>query len=125
MDVMQAHCCGIDVHATFLIACSRHVGPTGVVTKSSKRFETMTSDLLTLRAWLVSEGVTHVAIESTGVLWQPVWNILEEQLTVVLVNPRDVRQVPGRKTDVTDAEWLAQLLQYGLLRASFVIKSSL
>src|ERR671925_1645002 len=120
MDVLHAHCCGIDVHAKFLVACCRHIGPTGSVTKTSRTFGTMTADLQALAAWLQSEAVTHVAIESTGVLWQPVWNILEPAVTIVLVNPRDVRQVPGRQTDVTDADWLAQLLQYGLLRGSFV-----
>ena len=120
MDVLYAHCCGIDVHAKFVVACCRQIGSTGSVTKTSRTFGTMTADLQALAAWLTSEAVTHVAIESTGVLWQPVWNILEPHVTIVLVNPRDVRQVPGRKTDVTDAEWLAQLLQYGLLRSSFV-----
>ena len=120
MDVLHAHCCGIDVHAKFVVACCRHIGPTGSVTKTSRTFGTMTVDLQALAAWLQGEAVTHVAIESTGVLWQPVWNILEPHVTIVLVNPHDVRQVPGRKTDVTDAEWLAQLLQYGLLRSSFV-----
>ena len=120
MDILHAHVCGIDVHAKFVVACCRHIGPTGQVTKTSRTVGTMTDDLHTLVAWLTSEGVTHVAIESTGVLWQPVWNMLEDHVTVVLVNPREVRQVPGRKTDVTDAEWLAQLLQYGLLRSSFV-----
>jgi len=120
MDVLHTHCCGIDVHAKFLVACCRHIGPTGRVTTTSRRFGTMTAELQELAGWLRSEGVTHVAIESTGVLWQPVWNILEAHVTMVLVNPRDVRQVPGRKTDVRDAEWLAQLLQYGLLRGSFV-----
>ena len=120
MDVLHTHCCGIDVHAKFVVACCRQIGPTGSVTKTSRTFETMTADLQALAAWLRSEAVTHVAIESTGVLWQPVWNILEPHVAIVLVNPREVRQVPGRKTDVTDAEWLAQLLQYGLLRSSFV-----
>lgn len=120
MEVLHAHVCGIDVHAKFLIACCRHIGPTGTVTKTARRFATMTADLRELALWLRETGVTHVALESTGVLWQPVWNLLEDHVTVVLVNPRDVRQVPGRKTDVTDAEWLAQLLQYGLLRSSFV-----
>lgn len=120
MDVLHAHCCGIDVHAKFVVACCRQIGSTGSVTKTSRTFGTMTADLQVLAAWLTSEAITHVAIESTGVLWQPVWNILEPHVTIVLVNPRDVRQVPGRKTDVTDAEWLAQLLQYGLLRSSFV-----
>ena len=120
MDVLHAHCSGIDVHAKFVVACCRHVGPTGQVTKTSRRFGTMTVDLQALACWLREEGITHVAMESTGVLWQPVWNVLEHQVTIILVNPRDVRQVPGRKTDTTDAEWLAQLLQYGLLRSSFV-----
>ena len=120
MDVLHAHCSGIDVHAKFVVACCRQIGPTGSVTKTSRTFGTMTADLQALAAWLTSEAITHVAIESTGVLWQPVWNILEPHVTIVLVNPREVRQVPGRKTDVTDAEWLAQLLQYGLLRSSFV-----
>lgn len=120
MDVLHTHCCGIDVHAKFLVACCRHIGPTGSVTKTSRTFGTMTADLEALAAWLQSDAVTQVAMESTGVLWQPVWNILEPHVTIVLVNPRDVRQVPGRKTDVTDAEWLAQLLQYGLLRGSVV-----
>jgi transposase len=120
MDILHPHVCGIDVHAKFAVACCRHIGSTGTVTKTSRTVGTMTDDLQALAAWLRAAGVTHVAIESTGVLWQPVWNILEEHVTVVLVNPRDVRQVPGRKTDVTDAEWLAQLLQYGLLRNSFV-----
>lgn len=120
MDVLHAHCCGIDVHAKFLVACCRHIGATGSVTTSARRFETMTADLRRLVGWLQQEGVTHVAMESTGVLWQPVWNILEPHVTIVLVNPRDVHQVPGRKTDQTDAEWLAQLVQFGLLRGSFV-----
>jgi transposase len=120
MDVLHVHCCGIDVHAKFVVACCRQIGPTGSVTKTSRTFGTMTADLQALAAWLTSEAITHVAIESTGVLWQPVWNILEPHVTIVLVNPREVRHVPGRKTDVTDAEWLAQLLQYGLLRSSFV-----
>jgi len=80
----------------------------------------MTADLTALAAWLQTLGVTHVALESTGVLWKPVWNVLETTVTLLLVNPRDVAQVPGRKTDVSDAEWIAQLLQCGLLRGSFV-----
>jgi transposase len=120
MDILHAHVCGIDVHAKFVVACCRHIGPTGTVTKTSRTVGTMTEDLRGLAAWLRDEQVTHVAIESTGVLWQPVWNLLDAHVAMVLVNPRDVRQVPGRKTDVSDAEWLAQLLQYGLLRNSFV-----
>jgi hypothetical protein len=84
MDVLHAHCCGIDVHAKFVVACCRHIGSTGSVTKTSRTFGTMTADLQALAAWLTSEAVTHVAIESTGVLWQPVWNILEPHVTIVL-----------------------------------------
>jgi transposase len=120
MDVLYPHVCGIDVHAKFLVACCRHVGPGGTVTTATQRFETMTAALEALATWLRDQGVTHVALESTGVLWLPVWNVLEDRVTLVLVNPRDVHQVPGRKTDTTDAEWLAQLVQYGLLRPSFV-----
>jgi transposase len=120
MDVMHRHVCGIDVHAKFLVACCRHVGPGGAITTATQRFETLTADLEALATWLRDQGVTHVVLESTGVLWLPVWNVLEDRVVLVLVNPRDVHQVPGRKTDTTDAAWLAQLLQYGLLRASFV-----
>jgi transposase len=88
MDILHPHVCGIDVHAKFAVACCRHIGSTGTVTKTSRTVGTMTDDLQALAAWLRAAGVTHVAIESTGVLWQPVWNILEEHVTVVLVNPR-------------------------------------
>lgn len=120
MEVVIPHCCGIDVHKKSLVACIRLMGPQGTVTQHVRTFGTMTSELGTLAAWLVEHAVTHVAIESTGVLWKPVWNVLEPHVTLLLVNPRHVKQVPGRKTDVNDAEWIAQLLQCGLLRGSFV-----
>jgi hypothetical protein len=85
-----------------------------------RTFGTMTRDLLEMSDWLDSEGVTHVAMESTGVLWKPVWNILEGLFKLLLVNPREVKQVPGRKSDVRDCQWIAHLLQCGLLRTSFV-----
>jgi transposase len=120
MDVVIPRCCGIDVHQKTLTACLRIQGPTGTVTREVRTFATMVRDLEALRDWLQAHGVTHAAIESTGVLWKPVWHVLEGHVELLLVNPRDVKRVPGRKTDVQDAEWLAQLLQCGLLRGSFV-----
>ena len=120
MEVMYPRCAGLDVHQAFIVVCCRILGPDGHLTKVVRRYSTMTVDLLALGDWLVACGVTHVAMESTGVFWKPVWNLLEDRCTVLLVNPRDVKQVPGRKTDVSDAEWIAQLLQHGLLRGSFV-----
>lgn len=120
MDVVIPRCCGVDVHQKTLTACIRIQGPTGAVTREVRTFTTMLRDLQALRDWLHAQGVTHAAIESTGVLWKPVWHVLEGHVELLLVNPRDVKRVPGRKTDVQDAEWLAQLLQCGLLRGSFV-----
>jgi transposase len=120
MEVVIPRCCGIDVHKKSLVACIRLMGPQGEVTQHVRTFGTMTRELGALAAWLVEHAVTHVAIESTGVLWNPVWNVLEPHVTLLLVNPRHVKQVPGRTTDVHDAEWIAQLLQCGLLRGSFV-----
>lgn len=120
MDVVFPACCGIDVHQKSLVACVRLIGAAGRVSKEVRTFATTTAALSELARWLQTIGVTHVAIESTGVYWKPVWNVLETSVTLVLVNPRDVAQVPGRKTDIGDAEWMAQLLQCGLLRGSFV-----
>lgn len=120
MDVVFHACCGIDVHQKSLVACVRVIGSAGQVRKDWRTFATTTGALTALAAWLGTHGVTHVALESTGVFWKPVWHALEGQVTLVLVNPRDVAKVPGRKTDVSDAEWIAQLLQCGLLRGSFV-----
>ena len=120
MEIVLARCCGIDVHKKSLVACVRLLGPQGTVTRQTRTFGTTTEALQALAAWLRADAVTHAAIESTGGLWKPVWNVLESTVTLLLVNPRDVKQVPGRKTDVSDAEWIAQLLQCGLLRRSFV-----
>jgi transposase len=120
MDILHPRCAGLDVHQAFVTVCRRVIDPQGRVTKDVREFATTTASLLTLGDWLAEGGVTQVAMESTGVLWKPIWNLLEDCITVVLVNARDVKQVPGRKTDVSDAEWLAQLLQHGLLRSSFV-----
>jgi transposase len=120
MDVLHACCAGLDVHKRTVVACVRRVDPAGKVHKTTKTFATMTRDLLDLADWLVAHGVAVVAMESTGTYWKPVFNLLEPRLSVVLVNAHHIKQVPGRKTDVKDSEWIAQLLQHGLLRASFI-----
>jgi transposase len=115
MEIIHPYCCGLDVHAKTVVACLIKLGR-----KQTRTFSTMTDDLLRLSDWLTAEGCTHVAIESTGVYWKPVFNILEGVLEVVLVNAHHVKAVPGRKTDVKDCEWLADLLRHGLLRSSFI-----
>lgn len=116
MKVVHEICCGIDVHARMLVACL--VLADGK--KEIRTFSTMTDDLLRLRDWLLEAQCTHVAIESTGVYWKPVFNILDDGLKVILINPEHVRALRGRKTDVKDAEWLADLLRHGLLKPSFI-----
>jgi transposase len=120
MEVMYESVSGLDVHKKTVVACVRRVGAGGRVWKEVRTFATMTQNLLALKAWLKEHGVTHVAMESTGILWRPVYNLLEDDFTVLVVNARHLKQVPGRKTDVKDCEWIAQLLQGGLLRGSFV-----
>jgi transposase len=120
MHVVYARCCGLDVHKKSITACVLLRDATGQGRQEIRRFETMTRDLLELADWLQSHQVTHVAMESTGVYWKPVWNILEGQFTVVLVNAQHIKAVPGRKTDTKDCQWIAELLQHGLLRGSFV-----
>lgn len=120
MDLIIARCAGLDVHQQTVVACVRLQGPTGTVTQAVRTFGTTTPQLEDLRRWLTGHAVTHVAMEATGVFWKPVWHILEPAATLLLVNPRDLKRVPGRKTDVIDAAWIAQLLQCGLLRGSFV-----
>ena len=115
MQILYRSCCGLDVHAKTVVACLMKDGR-----KQTRTFSTMTDDLLALSDWLAAEDCTHAAIESTGVYWKPVFNLLEGTLEVVLVNARHVKAVPGRKTDVRDCEWLADLLRHGLLRPSFI-----
>lgn len=111
----------MDVHQKFVMACVRITDPaSGAVTEEVRRFGTMTDDLRALSQWLAAAAVTDVAMESTGVLWKPLWNILEGAFRLVLVNPRELKQVPGRKSDVKDAQWIAHLLACGLLTPSFV-----
>jgi transposase len=123
MDVVFTQCAGLDVHQKTVMACRVTPDPTeqqadGLV--EVKEFGTLTCDLLALSDWLAEAGITHVAMESTGEYWRPVYNLLEGDFTVFLVNAAHVKQVPGRKTDKNDARWLAKLMRYGLLRASFI-----
>lgn len=120
MEVLHACCCGLDVHKESVTACVLWAEGKGKKRKEKRQFGTMTGDLLAMADWLRACGVTHVAMESTGVYWKPVWNILEGQFEVLLVNAQHIKAVPGRKTDQNDAEWIADLLQHGLLRGSFV-----
>jgi transposase len=119
MEVLYPRCCGLDVHKSSIAACAL-LREQGRVRTERRRFTTMTQDLQDLAAWLRQLQVTHVAIESTGVYWKPVWNILEGQFTIILANAQHVKNVPGRKTDAKDSEWIAELVQHGLLRSSYV-----
>ena len=115
MDALHERCCGLDVHKKSVVACV--ITPEG---QAVRTFSTMTKELLALADWLKEHRVTQVAMESSGVYWKPVFNLLEDEFTVMVVNARHMKAVPGRKTDVKDAEWIADLLQHGLLRASFI-----
>lgn len=119
MQVLYERCCGLDVHKKTVVACLLLTAKTGQVHKEVRTFATTTAGLLALSDWLSSQQVTHVAIESTGVYWRPVFNILEAVCTVILVNAQHVKAVPGRKTDVRDSEWLADLTQPWLASSQF------
>jgi transposase len=120
MEVVYERCCGLDVHKQTVVACVVVPGAGQQPHKEIRTFNTMTADLLELADWLATQGVTHVALESTGVYWKAPWNVLESSFTLLLVNAQHIKQVPGRKTDVRDCEWIADLLRHGLLKASFV-----
>jgi transposase len=120
MEIIYPRCCGLDVHKREVVACTVITGSDGIPSKTIRAFGTMTPDILALADWLVAHEVTHIAMESTGVYWKPIWNLLEESFALLLVNARHVKAVPGRKTDVRDCEWLAELLRHGLLTGSFV-----
>jgi transposase len=122
MDILIRCCAGLDVHKQTVVVCLRRL-PTGrkrKILSEVRTFGTSTAAILEMADWLAAAGVTHVAMESTGVYWKPIWNLLEGQFTMLLVNAQHIKQVPGRKTDVKDCEWIAELLQHGLLRSSFV-----
>ena len=120
MEIVYRCCAGIDVHKKTVVVCVRCQPDSGPARQETRTFGTMTAQLLELADWLLEQGVTHLAMESTGVYWKPIWNLLEGLFQILLVNARHIKQVPGRKTDVKDAEWIAELLQLGLLRGSFV-----
>ena len=120
MELVIARCAGLDVHQATVVATVRTPDGRGGRRRTTETFGTMTADLLALREWLQAHGVTHVALESTGVYWKPVYYVLEDAFTLLLINMPDLKRVPGRKTDVRDSEWLAQLLECGLLKSSFV-----
>ncbi len=119
MKTLHRRCAGVDVHSANVVVCIR-VTTKGKVRHEVRRFSTSTRDLLMLRDWFEAEKITHVAMEATGVYWKPVWHILEEKFTLILANAAYVRNLPGRKSDVNDATWIADLLAHGLIRASFV-----
>ena len=120
MQVVHERCAGLDVHKKTVVACVLITLPNGAFQREVRTFSTMTADLLLLNDWLETWRVQVVALESTGVYWQPVFNLLEDGRTIILVNPQHIKAVPGRKTDVKDAEWLADLLRHGLLTPSFI-----
>jgi transposase len=120
MDVLYACCCGLDIHKKTVVACLMTSATGQPPMKEVRTFRTMTAELLLLADWLQAAGCTHVAMESTGVYWRPVYNLLEGLFTLLVVNAQHIKAVPGRKTDVKDAEWIAELLRHGLLRGSFI-----
>jgi transposase len=120
MQPLYRCCAGLDVHKDTVVACVRRLDEQGRAHEEVRTFGTMTESLLSLADWLAGEGVTHAAMESTGVYWKPVYHLLEGQFELLLVNAQHIKQVPGRKTDVKDCAWIAQLLQHGLLKASLV-----
>lgn len=120
MQITYERCAGLDVHKKNVVVCAITPDAQGHRHKEWRTFSTMTADLLRLRDWLKERGATHVAMESTGSFWKPIFNILEGHLEVLVVNAQHLKAVPGRKTDIKDAEWIADLLQHGLLRPSFV-----
>lgn len=116
MDIIIDKGCGLDVHKQSVVACIMGSG----IKKEIRTFGTFTSDLMELKEWLKENGITHIAMESTGVYWKPIFNILEDEFEIMLVNAQHIKNVPGRKTDVNDSEWICKLLRAGLLRGSFI-----
>jgi transposase len=119
MELMYKRCAGLDVHQQTVVACVR-IEDGGKVSEEVRTFDTTTTGLLDLSSWLEAEGCTHVAMEATGVYWKPVWHIVEAKFELVLANAAHIKNVPGRKTDVKDARWIADLLAHRLIRGSFV-----
>lgn len=120
MQVLYPCCCGVDIHKKFVVACLLTTGEDGSVRKDIRTFSTMTEDLLAMLDWLSGAGCTHIAMESTGSYWRPVYNLLEGHFELLVGNAYHMKTVPGRKTDVKDAEWIGELLRHGLIRGSFI-----
>lgn len=120
MEIIHERCCGLDIHKKLIVACLMTPGRGESRHKEIRRFGTMTADLVALGQWLRAAGCTHVAMESTGIYWRPIFNMLEDVCEVLIVNAQHIRGLPGRKTDVGDAAWIADLLQHGALRASYI-----
>ncbi len=120
MNIVFERCAGLDCHKQTAVVCRLIPGPTGVLQRETRTFGTTTAALLRLSDWLSEGGLTHVALESTGVYWRPIFNLLEGSFAVWVLNAQHVKNVPGRKTDVKDSEWLADLLRHGLVRPSFI-----
>ena len=120
MNMVYERCAGLDVHKKSVVVCAILPDSAGHRHKEHQTFSTMTPDLLRMRSWFTAQGVTHVAMESTGVYCRPIFHVLEGHIEVMVVNAQHIKAVPGRKTDVLDAEWIADLLQHGLLRPSFI-----
>src|SRR5688572_19092849 len=120
MEAVHERCCGLDVHKRLVVACLLVGRPGQSSKKETRTFGTTTVELLALEEWLAAAGCTHVAMESTGSYWKPIYNVLEDRFSLVVVNTRFLKLIPGRKTDVKDAEWIADLLRHGLVRPSFI-----
>jgi transposase len=120
LETLIRRCAGLDVHKASVVACVRMIDENGELLLVTQSFGTTTGDILKLNDWLMSYGVTVVGMESTGVYWKPVYTLLETEFECMLLNAQHLRNVPGRKTDVADAAWIAQLVAHGLVRASFV-----
>ena len=120
MQVLYPRCSGLDLHKKTVVACVMISYPNGKVEKSIRTFSTMTAQLLAMSDWLASLEVTHVAMESTGIYWRPMYNVLEGRFQLILANAHHIKALPGRKTDVKDCEWMADLLRHGLIPPSFI-----
>src|SRR5574341_2319279 len=120
LKAVYPNCAGLDVHKKFVTVCRLRVDARGVTHAERRKYSTLTADLEALATWLAAGRCTHVAMESTGVYWQPIYNILEGRFELFVVNAQAIKRMPGRKTDLTDAEWIATLMQHGLLQRSFI-----
>jgi transposase len=120
MQILYGSCCGLDVHKKTIVACLLRIDQEGEFFQQVRTFGTTTEELLQLSDWLVEAGCQAAAMESTGVYWKPIYNVLEGQMELLVVNAQHIKALPGRKTDVQDAEWIAELLQHGLLKGSFI-----